>query len=120
MAVRIPLPCGREAIISEADRHLAAKPWRFSQGYVVCKEPVEDFLADGGKRYVVLRLHREVKGINGHIYFKDGNTLNCTRSNLTTEYTCRPGHKAGRPAGDPNNDGGWATKRAKEGQDRDG
>lgn len=116
MAVRIPLPCGREAIISDVDRHLARKQWRYSQGYVICKERVEDYLADCGPRYVVLRLHREVLGTDGHVYFKDGDTLNCQRSNLTVTYTTRPGRKTGRPKGDPNNDGGWATKRAKEGR----
>lgn len=114
MAVRIPLPCGREATVSNTDRALSGKPWRFSQGYVICKTLVDDFLAAGGKRTVVLRLHREVSGDNGHIYFRDGNTLNCCRSNLTSEYTCRPGNKTGRPAGDPTNDGGWATKKARK------
>ncbi len=112
MAVRIPLPCGREAIISDKDRRLANKAWRYSQGYVICKVPQEHSKADDKTNYDVLRLHRVVHNTDSHIYFKDGDTLNCQRSNLTDKYTCRPGNSTGRTKGDPRNDGGWATKRA--------
>jgi len=108
MTVKIPLPCGRVALISDKDRHLAKKGWRWSQGYVVCKEKRED-------EYVVLRLQREIlnTGERTHVFFKDGDTLNCQRSNLTTKYVNRPGKKTGRKKGDPDNDGGWASRRAK-------
>jgi len=111
-AVRIPLPDGREALVSKEDAYLAARSWRWSQGYVVCKERIWSE-EDSGFRWVVLRLHREVLGTRPgtHIYFRDGNPLNCQRSNLTTEYTNRPGRKTGRRKGDPSNDGGWTTRR---------
>lgn len=115
MAVRIPLLDGTEALISAADKHLALKPWRWSQGYVVCKVCVWDDAAKTN-RWIVQRLHRLVFGEQAkHIYFKDGNPRNCQRDNLTEEYVNRPGKTTGRRAGDPANDGGWASrKKAKQ------
>jgi hypothetical protein len=106
MAIKIKLPCGKTALISNKDRYLAKKSWRWSQGYVVCKEKQEN-------KYVVLRLHCEVNKEAGrtNTYFKDGDPLNCQRSNLTANYTNRPGKKTGRRKGDPANDGGWASRR---------
>ena len=114
-AVRIPLPDGKEALISPEDKHLACQTWRWSQGYVVCKK--KEWNRETGEfRWVVCRLQREVlqapKG--AYIYFLDGDALNCQRSNLTQRYTNRPGRRTGRRCGDPANDGGWATRKRRE------
>lgn len=115
MAVRIPLADGMEALVSDVDAHLAGKPWRWSQGYVICKTKSWNE-EQGAFVWTVYRLQRLVLSdyAKRHIYFKDGNPLNCQRENLTHEYINRPGQRTGRIVGDKSNDGGWSTRRAKK------